>query len=55
MEHKTVKIASGLANGADKFVHRREFGYKSRSEFVSEAVRAHIRRLEAERGQPPAS
>ncbi|MEL6497989.1 MAG: ribbon-helix-helix domain-containing protein [Planctomycetota bacterium] len=47
--YKTLSIRTELIDEIDRVVERGELGYKSRTEFVSEAVRAMLRYLRSQR------
>ncbi|GAG87046.1 unnamed protein product [marine sediment metagenome] len=46
--YTTIKIPNGMVENIDKIINDKKFGYKSRSEFVKEALRKHIKDLTAQ-------
>ena len=46
--YTTIKIPTGMVENIDKIINDEKFGYKSRSEFVKEALRKHIKDLTAQ-------
>jgi len=46
--YTTVKIPNGMVENIDKIISDKRFGYKSRSEFVKEALRKHVKDLTAQ-------
>jgi metal-responsive CopG/Arc/MetJ family transcriptional regulator len=54
--YTSVSIPDSLLNEIDEILKKKYFGYKTRSEFVKEALRFHILRVqqaESLRGPPP--
>lgn len=44
-DYATIKIPEELAELIDKVIESRRFGYRSRAEFVAEAIREKLREL----------
>ncbi|BBL45986.1 ribbon-helix-helix domain-containing protein [Metallosphaera sedula] len=44
-EYVTIKIPSELAELIDKVIESKRYGYRSRAEFVNEAIREKLRQL----------
>jgi metal-responsive CopG/Arc/MetJ family transcriptional regulator len=47
-EYSGINLPKELIDEVDKIILERQYGYKSRSEFIKESIRSHIRKILSE-------
>lgn len=48
-EYSGINLPKELIDEVDKIILERQYGYKSRSEFIKESIRSHIRKILSEK------